>query len=344
MEHFQVIDADGHVEESAASLQKYLKEENRGRPLWTSDAWDRDFGKTLGKSNEDPRVQLADMDVDGIDVQVIYPTRGISLSAAREVDLAVDIARAYNDWLAEFCSTNPERLKGVALVALQDVAAAVKEARRAVEELGFVGVMMPTNVLDQDIGLRQFWPFYEEVERLNVGLAFHGGIRASQRMHGRFGNFIAVHTLAFPLECMVALTGYIYSGAPEQFPKLRIAALEASCGWVPFLMDRMDEEFEIRGKREAPLLKRKPSEVLTGGQFYCAFELEETTLPYVADRIGSDKLLYSSDYPHWDTSWPNSVRAVTKRSDLTDSHKKRFLGENAQRFYGFKTSFMRVAA
>src|SRR5437870_13369535 len=88
MERFQVIDADGHVEESAASLQKYLKKENRGRPLWTSDAWDRDFGKTLGKTNEDPRVQLADMDVDGIDVQVIYPTRGISLSAAREIGRA----------------------------------------------------------------------------------------------------------------------------------------------------------------------------------------------------------------------------------------------------------------
>ena len=108
--------------------------------------------------------------------------------------------------------------------------------------------MMPTNVLDQDIGLRQFWPFYEEVERLNVGLAFHGGIRASQRMHGRFGSFIAVHTLAFPLDGMVALTGYIYSGAPEQFPKLRIAALEASCGWVPFLMGRMGRR--VRNPRQ----------------------------------------------------------------------------------------------
>ena len=93
MERFQVIDADGHVEESAKGLQKYLKKENRGRPLWTSDSWDRDFGKTLGKNNEDPHTQLIDMDADGIDVQVIYPTRGISLSAAREVDLAVDIAR-----------------------------------------------------------------------------------------------------------------------------------------------------------------------------------------------------------------------------------------------------------
>ncbi|HEY7165700.1 MAG TPA: amidohydrolase family protein [Candidatus Binatia bacterium] len=344
MKDYLVIDADGHVEESAPSLQKYLKPENRGRPLWTSDSWDRDFGKTLGKNNEDPRVQLEDMDKDGIDVQVVYPTRGISLSAAREVDLAVDIAHAYNDWLADFCSTNPDRLKGVALVALQDVDAAIKEARRAVEQLGFVGVMMPTNVLDQDIGHKQFWPFYEEIERLNVGLGFHGGIRASQRMHGRFGSFIAVHTIAFPLECIVALTGYMYSGAPELFPKLRIAALEASCGWMPFLMDRMDEEFEIRGKREAPLLKAKPSEYLTNGQFYCAFELEESTLPYVAERIGSDKLLYSSDYPHWDTSWPHSVRKVTERTDISDVQKRQFLGENSQRFYGFKPAFSKAAA
>jgi uncharacterized protein len=230
---------------------------------------------------------------------------------------------------------NPARLKGVALVALQDVNAAIAEARRAVEQLGFIGVMMPTNVLDQDIGHKQFWPFYEEVERLGVGLGFHGGIRASQRMHGRFGSFIAVHTLAFPLECMVALTGMIYAGVPELFPKLRVAALEASCGWVPFLMDRMDEEFEKRGSREAPLLKAKPSEYMTNGQFYYAFELEESTLPYVAERVGSDKLLYSSDYPHWDTSWPNTVRTVRERQDITEAQKKQFLSDNVQRFYGF---------
>jgi predicted TIM-barrel fold metal-dependent hydrolase len=130
MERFLVIDADGHVEESSKGLQKYLRPENRGRPLWTSDSWDRNFGGALGKTNEDPHVQLEDMDADGIDIQVVYPTRGISLSAAREVDLAVDLARAYNDWLADFCSVNPARLKGVALVALQDVAAAVRGAPR----------------------------------------------------------------------------------------------------------------------------------------------------------------------------------------------------------------------
>src|SRR5687767_13888428 len=116
MKPYLVVDADGHVEESSKGLQKYLMQENRGRPLWTSDSWDRNFGGALGKVNEDPHVQLEDMDVDGIDVQVVYPTRGISLSAAREVDLAVDLAHAYNDWLAEFCSVNSARLKGIALV------------------------------------------------------------------------------------------------------------------------------------------------------------------------------------------------------------------------------------
>ena len=335
MKDMLVIDADGHVSESNASLKKYMKEENRSRPLQASEAWDRSFGGTLGKRNEDPRVQLADMDAEGIDIQVIYPSSRLSLSSEKETNLVVDIARAYNEWLAAFCATDPKRLKGVAIVPLQDVDASIKEARRAVKELGHVAIMMPTNVRDQDIGRRQFWPFYEEVEELGVPLAIHGGIRASERMHGRFDTFIAVHTVSFPFECMAALTGLVFSGVPEKFPKLKIAAMESGCGWIPFLMDRMDEEFELRGKREAPLLKRKPSEYLLSDRFYYSFEVEESTLPYVAGRIGADKLLYASDYPHWDSSWPNSVKMFMGRDDLSEGDKRLIMSENAQRFYGF---------
>jgi predicted TIM-barrel fold metal-dependent hydrolase len=335
MKDLLIIDADAHVTESDTSMQKYLREENRGRPLRASEPWDRSFGGRLGKENDDPRVQLADMDAEGIDIQVVFPTGRLSLSAVKETHVAVDVARAYNDWLAEFCATNPRRLKGVALVALQDVDAAIREARRAVEELGHVGIMMPTNVRDQDIGKRQFWPFYEEVERLGVGLALHGGITAAERMHGRFDTFIAVHTVAFPFECMAALTGLIFAGVPEMFPRLRIAVLEGSCGWLPFLMDRMDEEFEKRGAREAPLLKGKPSEYLRGDRFYYSFELEESTLPYVLERVGVEKLLFASDYPHWDSEWPNAVRTFLERDDVSDAQKRQILGENPQRFYGF---------
>jgi uncharacterized protein len=158
-------------------------------------------------------------------------------------------------------------------------------------------------------------------------------------MHGRFDSFIAVHSVSFPFECMAALTGLIFAGVPETFPKLRIAALEACCGWVPFLMDRLDEEFEKRGTREAPLLKRKPSEYseyMDSDQLFYAFELEESTVPYVIDRVGANKLLYSSDYPHWDTSWPKTVRMFKDRNDISDTDKRQIAWNNPQTFYGFR--------
>jgi predicted TIM-barrel fold metal-dependent hydrolase len=336
MQDLLIIDADGHVSESMATLKKYMPEEYRHRPIQEGEAWDRRFGGTLGKHNEDPHVQLEDMDAEGIDVQVIFPTSGLSLSRLKETDLAVERARAYNTWLAEFCAVNPDRLKGVAIVALQDVDAAIKEARRAVEELHLTAVMMPTNVRDTDIGKKEFWPFYEEVQRLGVALAVHGGIHASERTTGRFDTFISVHALAFPLECMLATTGLIFAGVPEVFPELKIAILEGCCGWLPFLMDRMDEEFEKRGWREAPLLKRKPSEYLASGQFYYGLEIEESMLPYVIERVGLNQLVYASDYPHWDTSWPHTVEHFLGRTDLTDAQKRTILGENPQRLYGFE--------
>ena len=335
MQQYPIIDADAHVVEAVAGMRKFLKEEYQARPIWTNHSWDMDFGGTLGKHNDKPEVQLADMDADGIDMQVIFPSRGLSLNFEKQTQLAVNVASAYNDWLAEFCSVNPQRLKGVGLVALQDVDAAIKEARRAVEELGHIAIMMPTNVKDQDIGRKEFWPFYEEVERLGVGLALHGGTRMAERMHGRFETFISVHTIAFPFECMTALTGLMFAGVPEQFPQLRFAALEAGCGWAPYLVDRMDEEFEKRGSREAPLLKLKPSEYFKRGQFYVTFELEERMLPYVIERLGADKILFSSDYPHWDTEWPNAVKTFLSRDDVSAAAKRQILYDNPQRFYGF---------
>lgn len=336
MPSYPIIDADAHVTETVAGIRKYLKAEYQARPIWTSHSWDMDFGGKLGKYNDKPEVQLADMDAEGIDVQIIFPSRGLSLNFEKQTQLAVNVAQAYNDWLADFCSVSPHRLKGVALVALQEIDAAVKEARRAVEQLGHFAIMLPTNVRDQDIGGREFWPFYEEAERLGVPLALHGGTRMAERMHGRFGSFISVHTVAFPFECMAAVTGLMFSGVPEVFPALRFAALEAGCGWLPYLVDRMDEEFEKRGAREAPLLKRKPSEYFNNGQFYVTFEMEERMLPYVIQRLGADKLLFSSDYPHWDTDWPHAVKTFLSRDDVSDADKRLILCDNPQRFLGFK--------
>src|ERR1051325_1613774 len=129
MQPYPIIDADAHVVETVAGIRKYLGVEYQARPMWTSHSWDMDFGGTLGKYNDKPEVQLADMDAEGISAQVIFPSRGLSLNFEKQTQLAVNVASAYNDWLADFCSTNPRRLKGGAVVALQDVDGGLKEAR-----------------------------------------------------------------------------------------------------------------------------------------------------------------------------------------------------------------------
>lgn len=333
MKDLLIIDADGHVTETEAGVQRFMRPEFRRELKPSADPWDRRQGGKLGKLNDDPRVQLVDLDAEGIDIQVIYPTQ-LSNNANPDVPRAVEWARAYNDWLAEFCAADRSRLKGVATVALQDLGAAIAEVRRAVEQLGHIAVMMPTNVMDRDIGREEFWPFYAEVERLGIPLALHGGINAAGRVHGRFDKFISVHTVSFPFECMMALVGLIFAGVPEKFPKMKIAVLEGCIGWLPFLMDRMDEEFEKQGWRDAPLLTRKPSEYLASKQFWYSIEIEESMVPHVIDRIGVDRLLWASDYPHWDTSWPHSVSHFLSRTDISEADKRTILGENPAQLYG----------
>src|SRR5712691_3777935 len=98
-------------------------------------------------------------------------------------------------------------------------------------------------------------------------------------------------------------------------------------------MERMDEEWEKRGKVEAPLCKRKPSEYVIHGNWFFAAEPEEEMLPYVIERIGEDKILFASDYPHWDGMFPRVVSTIRGRKDILEEFKGKFLGENAKKLY-----------
>jgi hypothetical protein len=137
------------------------------------------------------------------------------------------------------------------------------------------------------------------------------------------------------VETFIQFAGLIYGGVPERFPKLRIAFLECGVGWVPYWMERMDEEWEKRGKVEAPLCKKKPSEYVKSGNLFFALEPEEETVPYVIERIGADKILFASDYPHWDGMFPHVVSTIRARKDIPDEAKAQILGQNAKRFYGW---------
>ena len=146
MVSYSVIDGDGHVREAMPAIAKLMGPLGKRRNLTTADAWDRQIQDTLGQKPASPREQLAAMDEDGIDVMVMYPTAGLGIGLIAEEHYAKALASAYNTWLHEFCQANPERLKMVALVAPQDLDAAVRELNRAVTELGAVAAMLPTHV------------------------------------------------------------------------------------------------------------------------------------------------------------------------------------------------------
>ena len=329
-----VVDADMHVRDQEEQLRKHLAPQWARRTLlFPKDAHDRDLGGVLGKRNVTAEIMLEDMDVEGIDIAILYPTNGLFLGEVRERDYAAAICRAYNDWLHEYCQADPKRLKGVAMAPLQDVEAACREINRAATDLGMVGAMFPTYLRysPRSVGDPYFDPFYAECERLGVPVAYHAN--GGERGEARFDNLLGLHLFSHVPEQMISLTNVVLGGVLEKFPRLVVGFMEAGCGWLPFWMEHMDEEYEKR-KHEAPLLQRDPSEYVKNGRVYVGCEPEEKMMPIAAQWIGEGQLLYASDYPHWDSDWPNTVRTIRDRTDLSEELKRKVLGENALRFYG----------
>jgi predicted TIM-barrel fold metal-dependent hydrolase len=330
------IDADGHIVEKNSDIRKYLTEpySKRAGALLPSDGLDTSMGGVLGGLEEnDLPTRLRDMDREGIDVSVLFPTSSFSLTSLFERDYAAAYARAYNDFVAEFCRRSP-RLKAVALLPFQDPGASVREAERAISQLGLAAVAVSTQGMHEHLGAQTFWPIYEELQRLNVPLCVHNR-RQGPAGEKRFDSFLFMHTIGRPVETFIQFAGLIYGGVAERFPRLRVAFLECGVGWIPYWMERMDEEWEKRGKIEAPLCKHKPSEYVKRGNWFFAMEPEEETLPYVIQRIGDDKILFASDYPHWDGIFPDVVSTIRGRKDISEESKAKVLGENAKRFYGW---------
>src|SRR5579883_520753 len=291
-----IIDADGHAVDSEPIYRERLPEQYRYRAtIFPSDNFDRtQNGRLAGKWPSTPQQNLADNDREGIDLQVIYPTGGLFLSRVRE---------------------------------------AIAEMERAVSRLGAVGVMVNTYDRSRHVAHRDFWPFYEECARQGVAVAFHASGSDTMDPLCHFENFLQIHTLSHAPEQLIACTAVIYSGLLERYQDLRVAFLEAGIGWVPFWMEHMDEEYELR-PFDAPLLKAKPSEYMTCGRVFVSCEPEEKTLRYVPDFFPAENILFASDYPHWDGQFPNAVATLADRTDIAGELKRKIFADNPRRFYG----------
>ena len=276
---------------------------------------------------------MHDADREGIDAMVFFPSAALGLPAFTDLAFAAEFARLYNRWLTGYCGQFPRRMFGVGLVPIEDVATSVRVMREA-KELELVAIMVPAVLRERNLDHPDLAPFYAAAEDLDMPLGIHGapGIHLPPLGAERFDNYLQVHVVSFPFDMMVATTALVLGGVLERHPRLRVALLESGVGWVPYFFDRLDEHVEKRG-RLTPGCKRAPREYLARGQLYVSCEPEESVVPFAAATLGDRFIMYASDYPHWDSDFPNSTRPLRERTDLGPEAKARILGENAATFY-----------
>jgi predicted TIM-barrel fold metal-dependent hydrolase len=379
---FRVIDADRHIIEPSDLWDRYMEPEFRGRVQITgpgqagrfvdgkpvSDAvllprndrgsnvifagspnYDRAFGDAL-RSGFDPASNMRDMDREGVDVAILFPTQGFYIMWADFIEpkLAAAIARAWNNWMAEYCAFNQERLKGVMLIPLQDPKLAVEELKRGANELGLVGIFWRPNVLcGRTLASEDYFPIYETAQELGIPICVHEGARtilpqAGSDRYSGFGRHVACH----PLEQMLACLNLCGDGVLERFPGLRAGHMESGAGWAPFWLERMDEHWEHYSHGRQAVTKEKPSFYFKR-QCVISGEAGEELLGVVAKHVGDHVIVMATDYPHPDAAdkFPDrTVGDLTRNPELSDELKRKILWDNPARFFGIQAPVAAAAA
>ena len=283
---------------------------------------------------------LTAMDVEGIDVAVMYGTRGRQILCHDDLapDYAAALASAYNDWAHDYCQSNPRRLKFAAQVAMHDVALAVEEARRAVKELGAVAVIgTPNPVNGQHLHDEACEPLWNALEELNVPIGFHPtGNTALKDDAGRryvgHANFHPIaHAIRNPVELMGALASLTTGGVLERHPKLRAAFLEGTAGWLHWWLWRLDDQWEKFGPGCERQLAMLPSEYFKR-QCYIALDVDEEPAVDVVNKMGADYFVVSTDYPHSDGAFPDAMKEFFGMP-LGDEARRKILWDNCARLY-----------
>lgn len=339
------VDGDGHIMENDEVLTEYLEEPFAGRRsrvlLPSFDRFHQPsvspqgvagprhegtFDRTMG-----PERWLEFLDKTGIEYTVLYPTSGLAFGQVVFPDWAIAYARAYNNFLHETYLTRSPRLRGMALIPMQDVPSAVSELKRAVTELGFLGAMIPSNGLARHLSAREYWPVYEEAARLNCSLAIHGGCYGGLGFDS-FTQFPSARALGMPFPLAIAMTGLIVDGVFDAFPSLRVAFLEGGTAWIPLVIDRLEREREYGGL----IIPRPVEDYFRSGCFYVGCEGNERALSYAIQRVGPDPFMFCSDFPHEITleNCMEEIDEIRERDDISEEHKTAILGDNARRFYG----------
>jgi predicted TIM-barrel fold metal-dependent hydrolase len=369
---YNVVDADGHILEPLDLWDRYMdpafrdraprivKDNETGKERLIIEEHTSDARLSIGRVGAvgarqgivepdamaykdgrpggfDPHARIPDMDADGIDAAFLYPSIGLFSGAIHDPLLAAAVCRAYNRWLADYCSSYPDRLFGVAMLPMQDVDLAVAEMRFVRKELGFKAAFIRPNPYhgNRTINDPMYEKFWAAAEDFDLSIGFHEGASAGMPQIGmdRFATRGAQHIVTHTMEMMLACLAVIWGGVCERHPKIRIAFLESGGGWVAPWLDRMDRHFDDQGFNDSGLATR-PSELFQRN-CWISFEPVEGSLKVLADYIGPNKIMWATDYPHADGFFPGAPDMVRERiRGLSPETQRGVLAGGALGFYG----------
>lgn len=355
----EVLDGDGHVVEDHEAIWQRMPKDyqisnwSRRSPFAPNDhlhAANRHFVPEGAFANVDRQGWLAFLKDVGVKGTVLYPSNGLSYGRVVSRDWAIELARAYNDWVHdEYVSQSP-CFQAVGLIPLQEPAEAGVELRRIVKELGFCGAMLPATgarQLQNHLGDERYWPIYEEADRLGCAIGIHGGVHDNMGLDD-MSPYAPVNALGHPFAQMVNFAGIVFNGVLDRYPNVRFGFLEAGAAWFINCLERFQRSWDshIQYDPRGRFLQLRRNESVTDyilrhveeERIYVGVEGEEMGLPF-AVRVASHKpFLFSSDFPHEVNNETSKaeLRELRENPKLTVADKQAILHGNAARFYGLR--------
>lgn len=290
------------------------------------------------KGGYDPEQHLKDMRIDGIAGEVLYPSQGLFYFKVVDSQLMSAIFRAYNDWLAEFCRTDPSRLKGIAMINLDDVQVGIHELERAAHQ-GLVGAMITEYPLEhRRYDHPEYEPFWAAAQALDMPLSLHTATRRQGKIRGMGDKTIhdASNRSAKVLYPATSMCDMIFSGVFERYPNLKLVIVEFELAWAPHLLSSMD--YTYRERHEEAFYRfqdgMRPSDFFHRNVFL-SFQEDEVGIR-LRDLIGVDNMLWGSDYPHSESTFPRSREILDQiLAGIPLAERAKIVGENTARLYHF---------
>ena len=273
---------------------------------------------------------------EGIDAAVIYPTLFLFRPLSSDPAFEAALCRSYNNWMVDVCRGSNGALEWVAVIDFHDPDAAAAEIARA-KGLGAVGVMAPGMVDTESIAAPRYEPIWAAAEEHDLAVGVH------------VAYCTPLDTFGFVYSVLMGFEQVVASGLLDRYPRLRVAFLEASCNWVPFMIERLEEKANPERRRFKPdrpldtildrpeqggyLAELSPVEYIERGNIYLGFEVEDPLLPYCIEHFGEDCWVFGSDIPHGDRL-ENAAKVLLARTDIPADVTRKMVSTNVRRFYG----------